>query len=105
MATGAYDAHVAYQRERVRAAYAGQKAPEDPHGQVRIAEAAGELDLAWLAVQGDMTELMELARAGAKLRIPLRLRARRETGNGPEPADQPRTPPVAEYARHCLEAC
>ena len=51
MATGAYDAHVAYQRDRVRAAYVGQKAAEDPFGQVRIAEAAAELDAAWLAAQ------------------------------------------------------
>ena len=82
MATGAYDAHVAYQRERVRAAYIGQKAAEDPHGQVRIAEAAGELDLAWLAVERNMTELMELARAGEKIRIPLRLRVRRDQVRG-----------------------
>ncbi len=51
MATGAYDAHVAYQRDRVRASYVGQKAAEDPHGQVRIARAAAELDGAWLARQ------------------------------------------------------
>jgi 3-hydroxy-9,10-secoandrosta-1,3,5(10)-triene-9,17-dione monooxygenase len=82
MATGAYDAHVAYQQERVRAAYVGQKAAEDPFGQVRIAEAAGELDLAWLAVQRNMTELMELARAGEKIRIPLRLRVRRDQVRG-----------------------
>jgi 3-hydroxy-9,10-secoandrosta-1,3,5(10)-triene-9,17-dione monooxygenase len=82
MATGAYDAHVAYQQERVRAAYIGQKAAEDPFGQVRIAEAAGELDLAWLAVQRNMTELMELARAGEKIRIPLRLRVRRDQVRG-----------------------
>ena len=49
MATGAYEAHVAYQRERVRASYVGQKAAEDPHAQVRVAEAAAELDSAWLA--------------------------------------------------------
>ena len=41
MATGAYQAHVAYQRDRVRAAYAGEKAGDDPFGQVRVAEAAG----------------------------------------------------------------
>ena len=34
---------------------------EDPFGQVRIADAAAELDLAWLAVQRNMAELMELA--------------------------------------------
>src|SRR5271155_5227965 len=38
MATGAYDAHVDYQRDRVRASYGGQKAAEDPFGQVRIPE-------------------------------------------------------------------
>jgi 3-hydroxy-9,10-secoandrosta-1,3,5(10)-triene-9,17-dione monooxygenase len=82
MAMGAYDAHVAYQRERVRAAYIGQKAVEDPYGQVRIAEAAAELDWAWLAVERNMAELMELARAGEKIRIPLRLRVRRDQVRG-----------------------
>jgi 3-hydroxy-9,10-secoandrosta-1,3,5(10)-triene-9,17-dione monooxygenase len=81
MATGAYDAHVAYQRERVRAAY-GQKAAEDPHAQVRVAEAAAELDLAWLALERNLTELTELARAGEKIPIPLRLRVRRDQVRG-----------------------
>jgi 3-hydroxy-9,10-secoandrosta-1,3,5(10)-triene-9,17-dione monooxygenase len=82
MATGAYDAHVAYQRDRVRAAYVGQKAAEDPFGQVRIAEAAAELDAAWLAVERNMAELMELARAGEKIGVPLRLRVRRDQVRG-----------------------
>jgi 3-hydroxy-9,10-secoandrosta-1,3,5(10)-triene-9,17-dione monooxygenase len=82
MATGAYDAHVAYQRDRVRAAYVGQKAAEDPFGQVRIAEAAAELDAAWLALERNMTELMELARAGEKIHVPLRLRVRRDQVRG-----------------------
>jgi 3-hydroxy-9,10-secoandrosta-1,3,5(10)-triene-9,17-dione monooxygenase len=82
MATGAYDAHVAYQRERVRAAYIGQKAAEDPHGQVRIAEAAAELDLAWLAVEHNISELMRYARAGEKIPLPLRLRVRRDQVRG-----------------------
>ena len=82
MAMGAYDAHVAYQRERVRAAYIGQKAAEDPFGQVRIAEAAAELDWAWLAVERNMAELMDLARAREKIRIPLRLRVRRDQVRG-----------------------
>ena len=84
MATGAYAAHVAYQRDRVRAAYAGQKAAEDVFGQVRIAEAAGLLDAAWLALERNMAELMAHARAGEKLPLPLRLRVRRDqvTGTG-----------------------
>src|SRR5215831_4326700 len=79
---GAYDAHVAYQRERVRAAYTGQKAREDPFGQVRIAEAAAELDSAWLAAEHNMNELMAHARAGEKIPLPLRLRVRRDQVRG-----------------------
>jgi 3-hydroxy-9,10-secoandrosta-1,3,5(10)-triene-9,17-dione monooxygenase len=91
MATGAYDAHVAYQRERVRAAYVGQKAAEDPHSQVRVARAAAELDAAWLALERNMADLMAHARAGEKLPLPLRLRVRRDqvlgTGRAIEAVD------------------
>ena len=82
MATGAYEAHVAYQRDRVRAAYAGEKAGDDPFGQVRAAEAAGLIDAAWLALERNMADLMALARAGEKLPIPLRLRVRRDQVTG-----------------------
>jgi 3-hydroxy-9,10-secoandrosta-1,3,5(10)-triene-9,17-dione monooxygenase len=82
MATGAYDAHVAYQRDRVRAAYVGQRAAEDPHGQVRVAQAAAELDSAWLAAAHNMDELMGYARAGEKIPLSLRLRVRRDQVRG-----------------------
>jgi 3-hydroxy-9,10-secoandrosta-1,3,5(10)-triene-9,17-dione monooxygenase len=82
MATGAYDAHVGYMRERVRAAYAGVRAAEDPYSQVRVAEAAADLDAAWLALETDMRELMELTRAGEKLPLRLRLRVRRDQVRG-----------------------
>ena len=84
MATGAYAAHVEYQRGRVRASYVGQKAAEDPFGQVRIAEAASLLDAAWAALERNMAELMTRARAGEKIPLPLRLRVRRDqvTGTG-----------------------
>ena len=59
MATGAYAAHVDYQRQRVRASYVGQRSAEDPFAQVRIAEAAALIDAAWLALERDMTELMD----------------------------------------------
>jgi 3-hydroxy-9,10-secoandrosta-1,3,5(10)-triene-9,17-dione monooxygenase len=78
MASGAYEAYVVAQRERVRASYVGQKAKEDPYGQVRVAEAAALIDNAWLALERDMVELMSLARAGQKLPVPLRLRVRRD---------------------------
>ncbi len=82
MATGAYHAHVAYQRDRVSAAYAGHKVSEDPFAQARIAEAAAEIDGAWLALERNMTELMEHARAGEPIPMPLRLRIRRDQVRG-----------------------
>ena len=82
MATGAYHAHVAYQRTRVSTAYAGHKAAEDPFAQARIAEAAAEIDVAWLALERNMTELMAHARAGEPIPMPLRLRIRRDQVRG-----------------------
>ena len=84
MATGAYAAHVDYQRQRVRASYVGQRSAEDPFAQVRIAEAAALIDSAWLALERDMTELMAHANAKEKIPLPLRLRTRRDqvTGTG-----------------------
>ncbi|GAA4952915.1 3-hydroxy-9,10-secoandrosta-1,3,5(10)-triene-9,17-dione monooxygenase oxygenase subunit [Actinoplanes utahensis] len=84
MATGAYQAHVEHTRSRVRASYVGVKAAEDPHSQVRIAEAASDIDSAWLALQANMRELMDLATAGTKLPMPLRLRIRRDQVRGTE---------------------
>jgi 3-hydroxy-9,10-secoandrosta-1,3,5(10)-triene-9,17-dione monooxygenase len=78
MATGAYAAHVDYQRSRVRASYVGQKAAEDPHSQVRVARAAAEIDAAWLALERNMADLMAHARAGEKIPLSLRLRVRRD---------------------------
>ena len=78
MATGAYDAYVVTQRERVRASYVGQKAKEDPYGQVRVAEAGALIDNAWLALERNINEVAGLARAGEKIPIPLRLRVRRD---------------------------
>ncbi|HXP22401.1 MAG TPA: flavin-dependent monooxygenase [Streptosporangiaceae bacterium] len=82
MATGAYHAHVAYQRDRISTAYAGQKVAEDPFAQARIAEAAAELDGAWLALEHNMAELMGHARAGQPIPMPLRLRIRRDQVRG-----------------------
>jgi 3-hydroxy-9,10-secoandrosta-1,3,5(10)-triene-9,17-dione monooxygenase len=82
MATGAYQAHVTYTRERVRVAYAGQKAAQDPFAQVRVAEAAAEIDGAWLALERNMTELMGLASTGQPIPTDLRLRVRRDQVRG-----------------------
>jgi 3-hydroxy-9,10-secoandrosta-1,3,5(10)-triene-9,17-dione monooxygenase len=82
MANGAYDAHVTYLQARVRAAYAGVRAAEDPYAQVRVAEAASELDSAWLALENNMRELMEHVTAGRRLPMRLRLRVRRDQVRG-----------------------
>ncbi|MFY9890382.1 MAG: 3-hydroxy-9,10-secoandrosta-1,3,5(10)-triene-9,17-dione monooxygenase oxygenase subunit [Streptosporangiaceae bacterium] len=82
MATGAYEAHVTYLRERVRVAYAGQKAAQDPFAQVRVAEAAAEIDSAWLALERNMTDLMGYVRAGQPIPVEVRLRVRRDQVRG-----------------------
>jgi 3-hydroxy-9,10-secoandrosta-1,3,5(10)-triene-9,17-dione monooxygenase len=82
MATGAYEAHVTYLRDRVRVAYAGQKAAQDPFAQVRVAEAAAEIDGAWLALERNMIDLMGYARAAEQIPVDVRLRVRRDQVRG-----------------------
>ncbi|SDX79162.1 3-hydroxy-9,10-secoandrosta-1,3,5(10)-triene-9,17-dione monooxygenase [Saccharopolyspora shandongensis] len=82
MAQGAYDAHVAHQAKRVRAAYAGEKAKEDPFAKVRIAEAASEIDAAWLQLTTNLAEEYALVQAGEEVPMSLRLRARRDQVRG-----------------------
>lgn len=78
MAEGAYAAHVEHQGKRVRAAYAGEKAKEDPFSKVRIAEASSEIDAGWLQLSRNLTEEIELVRAGEDIPMSLRVRARRD---------------------------
>ncbi|WP_394618400.1 3-hydroxy-9,10-secoandrosta-1,3,5(10)-triene-9,17-dione monooxygenase oxygenase subunit [Lentzea sp. JNUCC 0626] len=78
MATGAYALHVNATRERVRAAYLGEKSVEDPFAQVRIANAAADIDVAWWTLEKDINEEWEHAVAGTKIPLDLRLRARRD---------------------------
>ncbi|WP_410602141.1 3-hydroxy-9,10-secoandrosta-1,3,5(10)-triene-9,17-dione monooxygenase oxygenase subunit [Amycolatopsis sp. lyj-90] len=86
MAQGAYDAHVEYQGKRVRAAYAGEQSKEDSFAKVRIAEAASEIDAAWLQLTHNIDELYQLACKGEKLPFPTRLRVRRDQVRGTERA-------------------
>ncbi|MET8996888.1 3-hydroxy-9,10-secoandrosta-1,3,5(10)-triene-9,17-dione monooxygenase oxygenase subunit [Amycolatopsis sp. Hca4] len=86
MAQGAYDAHVEHQRKRVRAAYAGEQSKEDPFAKVRIAEAASEIDAAWLQLTRNIEELYELAKREERLPVDLRLRVRRDQVRGTERA-------------------
>ncbi|MEV6252537.1 3-hydroxy-9,10-secoandrosta-1,3,5(10)-triene-9,17-dione monooxygenase oxygenase subunit [Nocardia sp. NPDC051911] len=78
MAYGAYAAHVDHQGKRVRAAYAGEKAKEDPFAKVRIAEAASDIDAAWRQLSGNVADEYALLAAGKEIPFDLRVRARRD---------------------------
>ncbi|MGU3292799.1 3-hydroxy-9,10-secoandrosta-1,3,5(10)-triene-9,17-dione monooxygenase oxygenase subunit [Williamsia sp. M5A3_1d] len=78
MGYGAYAAHVEAQGKRVRAAYAGEKAKDDPFGKVRIAEAASDIDAAWRQLSGNVQDEYDLILAGKEVPMELRLRARRD---------------------------
>ncbi|QRY85012.1 flavin-dependent monooxygenase [Tsukamurella tyrosinosolvens] len=86
MAQGAYDAHVEHQRKRVRAAYAGESAKEDPFAMVRVAEAGSEIDAAWLQLISNINEEYALVKAGEKIPFNLRLKVRRDQVRGTERA-------------------
>jgi len=78
MAYGAYDAHVEHQGKRVRAAFAGEKAKDDPFAKVRIAEAASDIDAAWRQLIGNVSDEYALLSAGKEIPFDLRARARRD---------------------------
>ena len=86
IAQGAYDAHVASMRERVRISYGGQKVAQDPFAHVRVARAASDIDAAWLQLVRNVEEQLRHAEAGADLPMELRLRARRDQVMGTERA-------------------
>ncbi|MBF6133039.1 flavin-dependent monooxygenase [Nocardia otitidiscaviarum] len=85
-AQGAYEAHVARQRERVRLSYGGQKVAEDPFAHVRIARAASEIDAAILQMERNIGEQLRYAEAGEEIPFESRLRARRDQVRGTERA-------------------
>ena len=78
MAYGAYDAHVEHQGKRVRAAFAGEKAKDDPFAKVRIAEAASDIDAAWRQLIGNVGDEYALLKEGKEIPFELRARARRD---------------------------
>lgn len=78
MAYGAYAAHVEHQGKRIRAAYAGEKAKDDPFTKVRIAEAASDIDAAWRQLSGNVADEYACLLASEKVPFELRTRARRD---------------------------
>ncbi|MEV6215935.1 3-hydroxy-9,10-secoandrosta-1,3,5(10)-triene-9,17-dione monooxygenase oxygenase subunit [Nocardia sp. NPDC051833] len=78
MGYGAYEAHVEHQGKRVRAAFAGENAKDDPFAKVRVAEAASDIDAAWRQLSGNVAEEYALLQAGQDVPFDLRVRARRD---------------------------
>ncbi len=78
MAYGAYHAHVEHQGKRVRAAFAGEKAKDDPFAKVRIAEAASDIDAGWRQLIGNVADEYALLKADKEIPFELRARARRD---------------------------
>jgi len=86
MATGAYAEHVAAQRTRVRAAYTGEKAVDDPFLNVRIGRAGSEVDAAWALLSANIRELQAHVARGERIPLQLRLKVRRDQVVGTERA-------------------
>ncbi|MFI5780085.1 3-hydroxy-9,10-secoandrosta-1,3,5(10)-triene-9,17-dione monooxygenase oxygenase subunit [Nocardia sp. NPDC051570] len=78
MAYGALQAHIDHQGKRIRAAYAGEKAKDDPFAKVRIAEASSDIDAAWRQLSGNVADEYAYLVAGQEVPFDLRARARRD---------------------------
>ena len=86
MAYGAYEEHVDMQRKRVRAAYLGEKAVDDPFANVRIARASSEIDAAWALLMNNLREEQAYVERGEQIPLQLRLKVRRDQVIGTERA-------------------
>jgi 3-hydroxy-9,10-secoandrosta-1,3,5(10)-triene-9,17-dione monooxygenase len=81
IATGAVRAYREHTLQRVRASV-GERASADPFSQLRLAEAAGEIDDARTQLHRNMEELLQLAEAGKTISDDLRARVRRDQVRG-----------------------
>ncbi|MGF6888660.1 3-hydroxy-9,10-secoandrosta-1,3,5(10)-triene-9,17-dione monooxygenase [Nocardia sp. GAS34] len=96
MARGGYHAHLEQQRDRVRVAlpgdatkasgFTGDAFNQDPATLTRIAEAAAEIDAAFVLLTHNIGRLYDLAAAGSPIPPPERLRLRRDQVRGTERA-------------------
>ncbi|HIW68145.1 MAG TPA: flavin-dependent monooxygenase [Candidatus Dietzia merdigallinarum] len=77
MAFGCYEVHREHQRDRVRAAF-GTAVKDDPFAKVRLAEAAGDIDAAWLQLMRNVREEQDIITAGGYPDMDIRTRARRD---------------------------
>lgn len=96
MARGAYQAHLDHQRDRVRVALPGEATKDsgftgtpfadDPFTLVRIAEAASDIDAAWLQLTHNISAVYAKAAAGQPIPPIDRMRVRRDQVRGTERA-------------------
>ncbi|QIS13620.1 3-hydroxy-9,10-secoandrosta-1,3,5(10)-triene-9,17-dione monooxygenase oxygenase subunit [Nocardia arthritidis] len=94
MAQGGYEAHLAHQRGRVRVAlpgdarretgFTGTPFAEDSAALERIAQAASEIDAAWLQLTRNTNALLDIARRREPIPMLERARTRRDQVRGTE---------------------
>ena len=77
MAEGCYEVHREHQRTRVQAT-TGATVKDDPFAKVRLAEAASEIDAAWLQMMRNLRVEYDAIVAGEKVTMEMRTRARRD---------------------------
>jgi len=82
---GAVEDYTAYTRKRFKVSSLEQ-ASGDVHAQMRLAEAAGEVDGVRLQLHRNMDEMLELARKGLEIPMELRVRVRRDQVRGTQAA-------------------
>lgn len=85
MGMGAIEEYTNKTKERFKVSY-GEQAKGDPHAQIRLAEAAGEVDGVRLQMSRNMNEMMEFAEAGQEIPMELRVRVRRDQVRGTQAA-------------------
>ena len=86
IAQGAYAEHVAMQKQRVRAAYLGERASLDPFAAVRVARASSEIDAAWALLVANIREEQAYVARGEQIPLGVRLKVRRDQVIGSERA-------------------
>ncbi|MEC3956357.1 flavin-dependent monooxygenase [Nocardia sp. CDC153] len=78
MAEGARDIYVEYQRERWRAAFAGEQAKQDPYITERVGRVSSDIDASRRQLFGHIAEEYATLLAGDEVSIETRLDARRD---------------------------
>lgn len=86
IARGAYAEHVEMQKQRVRAAYLGERASLDPFAAVRVARASSEIDAAWALLVANIREEQAYVARGEQIPLGVRLKVRRDQVIGSERA-------------------